>query len=90
LKKGDRSISKEDALANAFETYGLVHRERAQWLVRISRRQGELVKWEVPEVGGDWNGIHKDMDERIPQLLLFDWEGMVRQATDEFARRIQS
>ncbi|KAH7471972.1 hypothetical protein FOMA001_g13194 [Fusarium oxysporum f. sp. matthiolae] len=90
LKKGDRGISKEDALVHAFETYDSVHRERAQWLVRISRRQGELVKWEVPEIGGDWDRIYKDMDERIPPLLLFDWEGMIRQATDEFARRIHS
>ncbi|KAL5603890.1 hypothetical protein FOVSG1_006640 [Fusarium oxysporum f. sp. vasinfectum] len=90
LKKGNRSISREYALINAFKTYDSVHRERAQWLVRISRRQGELVKWEVPEIGGDWSRIHKDMDERIPQLLLFDWEAMVRQANDEFACRIQS
>lgn len=90
LKKGDLSISKEDVLRRAFETYDAVHRERAQWLVRISRRQGELVKWEVPGIEGDWDRIYNDMDERVPPLLSFDWEGMIRQTTDEFARRIQS
>ncbi|KAM0407408.1 hypothetical protein ACHAPD_012266 [Fusarium lateritium] len=72
LKKGDRGISKEDALVHAFGTYDSVHRERAQWLVQISRRQGELVKWEVPEIEGDWDGIYKDTDEQILPLLLFD------------------
>jgi len=53
LKKGDLSISKENGLARAFERYDAVHRDRAQWLVQISRRQGEFVKWEVPGIEVD-------------------------------------
>jgi salicylate hydroxylase len=89
LREGDRDVSKAKTLTDAFETYDSARRERAQWLVRSSRRQGELVKWLVPETGKDWNKILKETDERTQQLLYYDWEGMICQATDEFARRLQ-
>ena len=89
LKRSDLVTSKEDVLVHAYEMYDSVHREPAHWLVRISRRQGEVVKWEVPGIDGNCDRIHKDMDERIPPLLSFDWQGEIRQTIGKFARRIK-
>jgi salicylate hydroxylase len=90
LKKGDPNVSKAKTLTDAFETYDSARRERAQWLVRSSRRQGEVVKWLVPEIGKDWNKILMDMEERTQPLLCFDWEGMICQAVDEFTSRLHA
>ncbi|KAH8745543.1 hypothetical protein F5883DRAFT_438798 [Diaporthe sp. PMI_573] len=89
LKKGGGNVSKAKALTVAFEAYDSVHRERAQWLVRSSRRQGELVKWLVPEIGKFWSKMQEDTAGRSEQLVYLDVEGMIRQAKDEFARRLE-
>lgn len=56
----------------AFEAYDSVRRERSQWLVWSSRRQGQMVKGEVPEVGRDRTAFVKDTKERVEKIYKFD------------------
>ncbi|RYP43292.1 hypothetical protein DL768_009996 [Monosporascus sp. mg162] len=88
LKENHGVVSKSKALAAAFEAYDTVRRERSQWLVRCSRRQGEKVKWLDQEIGKDLDKFKENTKEVTDKLFYFDWRAMLRQATGEFERRL--
>ncbi|KAH8705462.1 putative zeaxanthin epoxidase [Talaromyces proteolyticus] len=81
------AVSKATVLANAFQAYDSVRRERSQWLVSSSRRQGQLSKLEIPEVDSNEKFI-KDTSERVTKLYFFDWKAMIVQGIEDFERRM--
>lgn len=45
----------------AFETYAAERRQRTQWLVQHSRRQGDLYEWNIKDVGNDFDLIAQEI-----------------------------
>lgn len=82
------AVSKARFLSAAFEAYDAVRRERSQWLVRSSRRQGQKVKGLDPEIGKDFDKFKEDTGAFMEQFFYYDFRAMLQQATDEFERRV--
>ena len=82
------AVSKARVLSAAFEAYDAVRRERSQWLVRSSRRQGQKVKGLDPEIGKDFDKFKEDTGAFMEQFFYYDFRAMLQQATDEFERRV--
>jgi salicylate hydroxylase len=76
-------LDKTQALEKAFRVYDSARRERSQFLVESSRRQGELYKREIEEVGLDWEKFVDDTRKRVHPLFDFDWQGTMTKAVDE-------
>jgi salicylate hydroxylase len=76
-------------LAAAFTAYDMSRRERAQWLIQGSRRNGDLVEWRTEDVGRDFNKIENEIKERCKTLWYADVNRMVGDAKEELRRNIE-
>jgi salicylate hydroxylase len=56
-----------------------MRRERSQRLVTSSRRQGQLNKWEVPEIR-NLDDFVRDTAERGSRFYTYDWRLIVKQS----------
>lgn len=74
------STRRQSVLVAAFKAYDSVRRERAQWVVASSRRQGQLAKLEIPEIRNDLAKFEKDTTDRLATILRYDWKQMVADA----------
>lgn len=72
--------SRQSELKAAFKAYDSVRRERVQWVVESSRRQGQLLKREIPEIGNDGAKFEEDAKDRSIKILRYDWKQMVADA----------
>lgn len=90
FKTSTSKVNKSKALIDAFEVYDSIRRERSQWLVASSRRQGQVHKWLVPNVGKDFDKLVKDAQERIYKIMYYDWKAMLYEANDELDRRLKA
>ncbi|EED13874.1 zeaxanthin epoxidase, putative [Talaromyces stipitatus ATCC 10500] len=88
LSADPAATSKKIALSRAFETFDSIRRERSQWLVASSRRQGQLVKWGVPEIRNKEDFV-RDTQERISKLYGYDWRLMVKQSIEDYEKRTE-
>ncbi|OQE08997.1 hypothetical protein PENFLA_c121G08476 [Penicillium flavigenum] len=88
MKTHGVAVSKARALTAAFEAYDAVRRERSQWLVRCSRRQGQKVKGLDREIGKDFDKFKKHTKASMDKLFYYDFRAMLQQATDEFEFRV--
>ncbi|KAJ6190001.1 Monooxygenase FAD-binding [Penicillium mononematosum] len=88
LKTHGVAVSKARALTAAFEAYDAVRRERSQWLVRCSRRQGQKVKGLDREIGKDFDKFKEHTKAFMDKLVYYDFKAMLQQATDEFESRV--
>lgn len=77
---GSSSASRQNMIKAAFKAYDSVRRERSQWVVASSRRQGQLMNLEIPGIGKDRAKLEKDAEERLVKLLVHDWKKMVAQS----------
>jgi salicylate hydroxylase len=82
IRNKSDTTEKRDVLKAAFEAYDTVRRERSQWLVASSRRQGQLVKGEVPGIGRDRAGFVKDTNERVKKIYEFEGKSAAKQAVN--------
>lgn len=76
----DDNVDKTTVISSALKAYDSARRERSQWGVFTSRRQGRLAKSEDAEIGDDLEKFIKDTQERLHKLIHFDWEDMLAQA----------
>lgn len=83
------TTEKRDVLKASFESYDTVRRGRSQWLVASSRRQGQLVKGEVPGIGRDRARFVEDTKERVENIFRFDGKKAVVQALEDLDAIIQ-
>lgn len=86
----DKSFEKTEVVSAAFKAYDSVRRERSQWLVWSSRRQGGLAKAEIPECRHDREKFTQDCNERLKKLLHHEWKPMVDQALENLEQYIHS
>ena len=83
-----RGVSKPEVLRNVFEAYNAVRRERAQFVVWSSRRQGILQKWEDAQISNDIEWLVRDTKERYERIFKHEWRGMVDEAIKNLERRV--
>ena len=79
--------SRRMAISQAFETYDAIRRERSQWYVTSSRRQGQLNKWDLPEIRNGEDFV-KDTMARVPQFYIHDWRREVQQSIEDYEQRM--
>ncbi|KUL82983.1 hypothetical protein ZTR_10308 [Talaromyces verruculosus] len=79
--------SKQIAISQAFETYDAIRRERSQWHVASSRRQGQLNKWELPEIRNADDFV-RDTMERASRVYSYNWRLEVQQSIQDYEQRM--
>jgi salicylate hydroxylase len=83
------TANKSAAIASAFKAYDTVRRERSQYMVASSRRQGLLVKLEDPEIDTA-EKFMKDTNERVDRIYSFDLKETQKQSIDEYERELRN
>jgi salicylate hydroxylase len=73
-------------LSLALQVYDSIRRQRSQWLVAGSRRQGRLSKWEIPDL--DINDLISETIAQTDRIYYYDWKAMLEQSIQEFERRV--
>lgn len=81
-------VSAAAMIETALGLYNAARRERSQWVVWSSRRQGELMKCMVPEIGNDLDKIEADLIGRTRRLLDCDVHATLERALRELDERI--
>ena len=87
--EGENGADKATVLAEAFKAYDRARRERSQWLVMSSRKQGELNKWEIAEVDRDLKKHRADTSMRLDKLANNKADKMVNEAVADFEQKLQ-
>ncbi|KAF3760951.1 putative salicylate hydroxylase [Cryphonectria parasitica EP155] len=71
-----------------FAVYDAHRRARTQWLVRSSRRAGNLYEWLTQDVGTDFARMERELAQRLGHIWDFDLEDSIREATKDLHRRL--
>lgn len=84
----DPQVKETRQLETVFAVYDAHRRERTQWLVRSSRRAGNLYEWLSKDVGRDLTKMERELNERLGHIWNFDLEDSMREATKDLHRRL--
>ena len=71
-----------------FDTFNEVRKERGQWLVKASRRAGDLYEWLAEGVGKDFAKIKQEIDESNAVIANASVRQMCDQAGKVLASRL--
>lgn len=85
----DPQVKNAGQLETVFAVYDANRRERTQWLVRSSRRAGNLYEWLTQDVGRDSARMERELRERLSHIWGFDLTDSVREATKDLHRRLR-
>lgn len=85
----DAQVQEPAHLEVVFAAFDAHRRERTQWLVRSSRRAGDLYEWLAPDVGSNFAGIEKELADRLSYIWNYDLANAVREATKDLHRRLK-
>ena len=72
----------------AFATFNDCRKERGQWLVQSSRREGDLYEWRAEGVMDDVGKIEAESTERCHKIWDAQIETMVAEALQELRQRL--
>ncbi|KAI7158470.1 salicylate hydroxylase [Hortaea werneckii] len=67
-------------LTAAFQAFSDTRKERTQWLVQSSRREGDLYEWRADGVGDDFERIHQECKQRCETIWNGQIDDMIREA----------
>lgn len=84
----DPQVKKAAHLDSVFAVYDANRRERTQWLVRSSRRAGNLYEFLTRDVGRDFVKMEKELNERLGHIWNFDLDDSLREAIKDLHRRL--
>ncbi|KAI7222437.1 putative salicylate hydroxylase [Hortaea werneckii] len=73
-------------LAAAFQAFSGTRKERTQWLVQSSRREGDLYEWRADGVDDDFEKIHQECKQRCETI----WDGQINDMMREAKSRLNS
>lgn len=85
----DPQVKEAAHLDSVFAAYDANRRERTQWLVRSSRRAGNLYEFLTRDVGRDFAKMEKELSERLGHIWNFDVEDSLREAVKDLHRRLR-
>lgn len=69
--------------------YDTHRRERTQWLVRSSRRAGNLYGFLTKDIGWDVEATEKELAERLSHIWNYNLNDSLREATKDLHRRLR-
>jgi len=75
-------------IPEALATYNEMRYERAQWLVRSSRKAGEMYEWQDEETKEDVAKWCEELKLRCHKIWDFDVEEMVRRGLETFNQKL--
>ncbi|PSR97603.1 putative salicylate hydroxylase [Coniella lustricola] len=84
----DPQVQEPAHLEVVFSAYDAHRRERTQWLVRSSRRAGNLYEWLAQGVGSNFKSMEKELAERLGYIWSYDIDNALREATKDLHRRL--
>lgn len=76
-------------LETVFAVYDAHRRERTQWLVRSSRRAGNLYEFLTKDIGQNVGATEKELNERLSHIWNYNLEDALREATKDLHRRLR-
>lgn len=78
-----------ETVSAALEAYDASRRERGDWLVRASRRCGQMYDWQT-EHKDDMEAIYQELEGRHEVIYGVDIGKMCADAVDDMTRRASS
>jgi salicylate hydroxylase len=85
----DRVTSPADVEV-VFAAFNEVRKERGQWLVKASRRAGDLYEWRAEGVGKDFEKIEREINESNAVIGTANVRKMCDEAMRALGRRLGS
>ncbi|KAJ4410958.1 hypothetical protein N0V82_009109 [Gnomoniopsis sp. IMI 355080] len=85
----DPQVKDNCHLEIVFAVYDTHRRERTQWLVRSSRRAGNLYQFLTKDIGMDVAATEKELAERLSHIWNYNLEDALREATKDLHRRLR-
>ncbi|KAL2873683.1 hypothetical protein SGCOL_011166 [Colletotrichum sp. CLE4] len=85
----DEKVRDSAGVEAAFAAFDASRRERGQWLIRESRRAGELYDLRT-EHGRDFDKLREEVYSQAEELWNFDLEGNIRDALEDMGRRLNA
>ncbi|KAJ5427187.1 FAD binding domain protein [Penicillium sp. CMV-2018d] len=82
-------INKAEIIAANLQAYSKARHERGQWLVQSSREVCEVYEWAHSATGGEPDKCKQEIEWRAHRIWYFDIEGMLKDAKDDFRRRLE-
>ena len=86
----DERVTSSSDLETVFAAFNEVRKERGQWLVRASRRAGDLYEWRVEGVGKDFKRIEEEMNESNAVIADVEVRKMCNEAVEVLGKRLGS
>ncbi|KAK1455707.1 hypothetical protein CMEL01_04467 [Colletotrichum melonis] len=83
----DQKVRDSTAIEAAFAAFDASRRERGQWLIRESRRAGELYDLRT-EHGKDFDKLREEIFSQADELWNFDLDRNIRDALEDMRRRL--
>lgn len=85
----DPQVTESNHLETVFAVYDKHRRERTQWLVRSSRRAGNLYQFLTKDIGLEVAATEKELAERLSHIWNYNLEDALREATKDLHRRLR-
>lgn len=83
----DQTVRDSRGIEAAFAAFDASRRERGQWLIRESRRAGELYDLRT-EHEKDFDKLREEIYAQAEELWNFDLDRNIRDALEEMRRRL--
>ncbi|KAK1636412.1 hypothetical protein BDP81DRAFT_489945 [Colletotrichum phormii] len=83
----DEKVRDSTGVVAAFAAFDASRRERGEWLIRESRRAGELYDLRTKH-GKDFDKLREEVYSQAEELWNFDLDGNIRDALEDMGRRL--
>jgi salicylate hydroxylase len=85
---GDDRVRTPKDIEAAFAAYDAIRRERGQWLVKSSRFMGDAVEGMNPEIGTNWEKVHREVVQRYDKILEIGMSKECERAKEDLHKRL--
>ena len=86
----EESVQSPSDIATTFAVFNDCRKERGQWLVRSSSRQGDLYEWRADGVGKDFAKIEQEITYRNGVIADFDVRQACRDAVELLKTKLET
>ncbi|ETN47246.1 uncharacterized protein HMPREF1541_01438 [Cyphellophora europaea CBS 101466] len=86
----DEKVTSAADLDTVFTTFNKLRKERGQWLVKASRRAGDLYEWRAENVGKNFENIEEEINRSNAVISQVNVREMCNEATEALASALGS
>ena len=84
----DDRVNSPAALEAVFAAFNQVRKDRGQWLVKASRRAGDLYEWRAEGVGKDFKRIEEAINKSNAVIAEVSVRGLCNEATEVLSTKL--